>query len=109
MISLSLRCGASAEVKIPNNPDSMNIPDNQTKTCERLIGLLQEHEILPQELPHNLLRANLFEQGLMDSMGVIHMLELIGQIFGVTIEMDLLVGELTRLDAICHYLDEHSA
>ena len=73
--------------------------------CSRLIGLLQDNEILQTHVPDAALRGNLFEQGLMDSMGAVHMLELISQEFGVDIDMDLLVGELTTIDAICRFIN----
>jgi hypothetical protein len=72
--------------------------------CSRLIALLQEHEILPPALGPQPCRASLFDQGLVDSMGAAHLLELVQLEFGVEIAPDLLVGEMTTVDAICAHI-----
>lgn len=73
-------------------------------TRSRLIALLEHHGIVPAGLPPAAWRTSLLDQGLMDSMGVVHMLELIREAFGVEIDPDVLAGELTTLDAVAEHL-----
>lgn len=70
----------------------------------RLIELLRENEILPPSVAESNLRGDLFDQGVMDSMGAVYLLELIEQEFDVTINVAFLVAELTSLELISAYI-----
>lgn len=71
---------------------------------ERLIALLREHEIITEDLPPQTWNTDLYDHALLDSMGIVHMLELVREEFGVEIDPDVLAVELTSLDAICGYI-----
>jgi acyl carrier protein len=74
---------------------------------ERLARLVDENELLTAGTSQESWESNLFEIGLVDSMGLVLLLELIREEFGVEVDLSMLTAELTSLEAIARYLDRH--
>ena len=72
---------------------------------ERLARLVDDNELLAAGPSQDFWETNLFEMGLVDSMGLVYLLELIHQEFGAELDLSMLTAELTSLEAIARHLE----
>jgi acyl carrier protein len=70
----------------------------------RLLGLVRENGLLDGEQIDELWDVNLFEQGIIDSMGSVYWIALLNDEFGIELDPTLLLTELNTLEAITQHL-----
>ncbi len=75
----------------------------------RLQCLARENGLLNGEQIDLLWDVNLFEHGIIDSMGSVYWMALINDEFGVELDPTLLITELNTLQAITQYLEKRAS
>ena len=73
-------------------------------TRQRLARLVDDNDLIIAGPSEEFWHSNLFELGLVDSMGVVFLLELIQEDFGVELDISMLTAELSSLAALADYL-----
>ena len=82
---------------------------NEHDIKSRLQGLVRESGLLDGEQVDLLWEVNLFEQGIIDSMGAVYWIALLNEEFGVELDPALLITELNTLQAITQYVAKRAA
>ena len=70
----------------------------------RLVGLIRDNDLLPVDLVPEMLEQDLFERGVADSMTAVYLVELIGEEFGIDLDLHMLSVEFNSLNAIARYI-----
>jgi len=81
---------------------------NSVSTREALIGICHESGIFQSDCIEEVYYDNLIETGIVDSMGVVCLLDQIETHYRVDISIDQVVAELHTLDRLATYLEGHT-
>ena len=79
-------------------------PMSEEDIRARLVGLVRDNDLFPVDLDPETLEQDLFERGVADSMTAVYLVELIGEEFGVDLDLHMLSVEFNSLNAIARYI-----